>query len=131
MDSSIIVDAISYIPEYNPETKKYEDENPIPPRKKGYRYKCSCNHGNTIFTRSSEFTQHFKLKIHRDYIENYDRTIKDITDANDRIKQFQILTEKQQLIIKRKDKQIRELEREVNKLKEKDKEKQVYYDELD
>jgi hypothetical protein len=91
----------TYRPDYNPETKKYEDTNPIPLRAKGYHYRCLCNHSSKTFTKCSEFTQHFKSKTHRDYITNYEFNTKDLNDANDRIKQLQILVEHQHLIILR------------------------------
>ena len=96
-----------YRPEYNPETKQYEDFNPIPSRAKGFHYKCLCTHGQKTFTKSSEFTSHFKAKSHRDYVTNYEINTKDITDANERIKQLQIKLEL-------KHQQVLRLEREIH-----------------
>ena len=79
----------TYRPSYNPETKHYEDYNPIPPYAKGFRYKCLCSHSISIFTKSSDFTQHFKNKTHRLYVYHYETNIKDLTDANDRILELQ------------------------------------------
>jgi hypothetical protein len=79
----------TYRPEYNPDTKHYEDFNPIPAYAKGFRYKCMCSHSTIIFTKSSDFTQHFKNKTHRLYILHYESNTKDLTDANDRIIELQ------------------------------------------
>ena len=84
----------TYRPEYNPETKHYEDFNPIPAYTKGFRYKCLCTHSTSIFTKSSDFTQHFKNKTHRLYVFHYETNIKDLTDANDRIVELQKNLEK-------------------------------------
>lgn len=84
----------TYRPEYNPETKHYEDFNPIPAYTKGFRYKCLCSHSTSIFTKSSDFTQHFKNKTHRMYVFHYESNIKDLTDANDRIVELQKSLEK-------------------------------------
>lgn len=101
MTSTAMVSETIYRPEYNPETKKYEDVNPIPKYKQGFRYRCTCNHTNTIFTKSSDFTQHFKTKLHRDYVANYERNTKDLTDAHDRIKYLQIKVELKHQTIRR------------------------------
>ena len=93
MDQLVTIEI--YRPDYNPETKKYEDRNPIPLRARGYHYRCSCVHSSKTFTKSSEFIQHFKSKSHRDYIANYEINTKDLMDANERIKQLQITIEKQ------------------------------------
>lgn len=82
-----------YRPEYNPETKQYEDYNPIPARAKGFHYRCLCTHVHKTFTKSSEFTAHFKAKSHKDYVTHYESNTKDLTDAHDRIKQLQIKLE--------------------------------------
>ncbi len=79
-----------YRPEFNPSTKKYEDFNPIPPYRNGFRYRCLCNHSDKVFTRCSDFTQHFKNKTHRIYVEEYERNTKDVTDANERIVELQM-----------------------------------------
>ena len=84
----------TYRPEYNPEKKQYEDFNPIPAYAKGFRYKCLCCHSTSIFTKASDFTQHFKNKTHRLYVFNYESNIKDLTDANDRIVELQKSLEK-------------------------------------
>ena len=84
----------TYRPEYNPETKHYEDFNPIPAYTKGFRYKCLCSHSTSIFTKASDFTQHFKNKTHRLYVFHYETNIKDLTDANDRIVELQKNLEK-------------------------------------
>lgn len=84
----------TYRPEYNPEKKQYEDKNPIPPYKQGFRYRCLCSHSTNVFTKSSDFTQHFKNKTHKLYVLNYEINIKDITDANDRIIELQKSLEK-------------------------------------
>ena len=84
----------TYRPEYNPETKHYEDFNPIPAYTKGFRYKCLCSHSTSIFTKASDFTQHFKNKTHRLYVFHYETNIKDLTDANDRILELQKNLEK-------------------------------------
>lgn len=94
-----------YRPDYNPETKKYEDHNPIPLRAKGYHYRCSCVHTDKTFTKSSEFTQHFKSKSHRDYVAHYENNTRDLMDANERIKQLQITIEQQHHLILRLQKQ--------------------------
>jgi hypothetical protein len=86
-----LITETTYRPEYNPETKQYEDINPIPMYKKGFRYTCLCNHA--IFTKSSDFTTHFKNKTHRTYVKEYERNTKDLTDANERIKELQIRLE--------------------------------------
>ena len=84
----------TYRPEYNPEKKQYEDFNPIPAYAKGFRYKCLCSHSTSIFTKASDFTQHFKNKTHRLYVLHYETNIKDLTDANDRIVELQKNLEK-------------------------------------
>jgi hypothetical protein len=95
-----------YRPDYNPETKKYEDHNPIPLRAKGYHYRCSCIHTDKTFTKSSEFTQHFKSKSHRDYVAHYENNTRDLIDATERIKQLQIIIEKQHIRILRMQKTV-------------------------
>ena len=89
-----------YRPEYNADTKRYEDVNPIPRYKQGFRYRCMC-HAQTILTKSSDFTQHFKTKMHQDYIVHYERNTKDLTEAHERIKYFQIKLELQHQTIRR------------------------------
>jgi peptidoglycan hydrolase CwlO-like protein len=84
----------TYRPEYNPEKKQYEDVNPIPAYAKRFRYKCLCSHSTSIFTKSSDFTQHFKNKTHRMYVFHYETNIKDLTDANDRVLELQKNLEK-------------------------------------
>jgi hypothetical protein len=84
----------TYRPLYNPETKRYEDFNPIPAYTKGFRYRCLCCHSESIFTKSSDFTQHFKNKTHRLYVHHYETNIKDLTDANDRVVELQKNLEK-------------------------------------
>jgi hypothetical protein len=101
-----------YRPDYNPETKKYEDHNPIPSRAKGFIYKCLCNHSEKTFTKSSDFTMHFKSKMHRDYITHYENNTKDLNDANERIKQLQ-------MIVELKHQNILRLERELKMFKTK------------
>jgi hypothetical protein len=96
-----IVSVSTYRPEYNAETKMYEDHNPIPRYKQGFRYRCLCNHSNQVFTKASDFTQHFKIKIHRDYILNYERNTKDLNDAYERIKHLQIKLELKHQTIRR------------------------------
>jgi hypothetical protein len=99
MNMQIVSESI-YRPEYNAETKKYEDVNPIPRYKQGFRYRCMC-HSTLIMTKSSDFTQHFKSKLHRDYVSNYERNTKDLTDANERIKYLQIKLELNHQTIRR------------------------------
>lgn len=82
-----------YRPEYNPETRQYEDVNPIPARAKGFYYRCLCMHVHKTFTKSSEFTAHFKSKSHKDYVTHYESNTKDLSDAHERIKQLQIKLE--------------------------------------
>jgi hypothetical protein len=118
--STALITETIYRPEYNPETKQYEDVNPIPRYKQGFRYRCACNHTNTIFTKSSDFTQHFKTKNHRDYISNYERNTKDLMDANERIKHLQIKLELKHQMIRR-------LEQELYRLKK----PSLYQTELD
>jgi len=114
----------TYRPSYNPETKHYEDFNPIPSYTKGFRYKCLCSHSTSIFTKSSDFTQHFKNKTHRLYVYHYETNIKDLTDANDRIVELQKCLEKkfnetQRLLrdIKIQEKTILDLKRELDLFK--------------
>ncbi len=97
---NIMITESTYRPEYNAETKCYEDNNPIPRYKQGFRYRCMC-HPQTILTKSSEFTQHFKTKMHRDYILNYERNTKDLNDAYERIKFLQIKLELNHQTIRR------------------------------
>ena len=123
----------TYRPEYNPEKKQYEDLNPIPPYAKGFRYKCLCSHSTIIFTKSSDFTQHFKNKTHRLYVLHYETNIKDLTDANDRIIELQKNLEKkhnesQRLLrdMETQQRTITELMRQLDGLK-----KPIPYDLLD
>ena len=101
MNTNHLITETTYRPEYNPETKLYEDHNPIPRYKQGCRYRCLCNHSNMILTKSSEFTQHFKTKTHRDYLANYERNTKDLNDATERIKFLQIKLELNHQTIRR------------------------------
>ncbi len=94
----IITESI-YRPEYNAETKRYEDLNPIPRYRQGFRYRCLCH--SSIMTKSSDMNQHFKTKCHRDYLENYERNTKDLNDAQDRIKKLQIKLELNHQTIRR------------------------------
>jgi hypothetical protein len=99
MSHSQLITENTYRPEYNAETKQYEDHNPSPRYKTGYRYRCLCNHA--LCVKSSEFTQHFKTKIHRDFVSNYERNTKDLNDATERIKHLQIKVELQHQTIRR------------------------------
>ena len=76
--------------------------------KKGFRFICLCNHA--IFTKSSDFTSHFKNKTHRLYVKEYERNTKDLTDANDRIKELQIRLERKHHEVKRLERLLREKE---------------------
>jgi hypothetical protein len=109
MKSMSLITQTTYRPEYNPETKQYEDVNPIPRYQKGFRYVCLCNHSNTLFTKSSDFTQHFKTKAHVLYVKEYERNTKDLTDAQQRIKELQIQLESKHHEIKRLERDIRVL----------------------
>lgn len=98
-DITALITETIYRPEYNPEKKQYEDVNPIPKYKQGFRYRCMCH--STIMTKSSDFTKHVKTKLHRDYVANYERNTKDLTDAHDRIKYLQIKLELKHQTIRR------------------------------
>jgi len=102
-----------YRPEYNPETKQYEDVNPIPPRAKGFHFRCTCSHVHKTFTKCSEFTSHFKSKTHRDYVTNYEMNTKDVTDANERIKQLQVKLERKHQHVIRLERELQEYKKPV------------------
>ena len=65
-----IVGEQTYVPEFNINTQKYEDKCPIPPRAKGFLYRCKCTNAGTLFTSLSEFTVHYleRLKESSEYI---------------------------------------------------------------
>lgn len=105
-----------YRPDYNPEKRQYEDYNPIPAYTKGFRYKCLCTHSESIFTKSSDFTQHFKNKTHRVYVLNYASNIKDLTDANDRIVELQKNLEKKHNEIQRLSREAESQKRTITEL---------------
>jgi hypothetical protein len=110
---NLLITETTYRPEYNPETKLYEDHNPIPRYKQGFRYRCLCNHSNMILTKSSEFTQHFKTKTHRDYLANYEKNTKDLNDATERIKFLQIKLELNHQRIKRLEQELYQMKKPV------------------
>jgi hypothetical protein len=80
----------TYIPEFNIDTQKYEDKCPIPPRAKGFLYKCKCTNEGTIFRLPSEFKVHCKNKTHKLFIEYYLEKVKESTEYISIIKQNQI-----------------------------------------
>ena len=80
----------TYIPEFNIETQKYEDKCPIPPRAKGFLYRCKCTNSGTVFTSLSEFNVHRKNKCHKEFIEHYLDRVKESSEYINIIKQNQI-----------------------------------------
>jgi len=107
---SIISEPQTYIPDFNIDTKKYEDKCPIPPRAKGFLYKCKCTNEGTLFTCLSEFNVHRKNKGHKLFIENYLDRVKETTEYINIIKQNQINFE----LLTRENSQ---LKKDINQLK--------------
>jgi hypothetical protein len=85
-----IVGEQTYVPEFNINTKKYEDKCPIPPRAKGFLYRCKCTNAGTLFTSLSEFTVHRKNKGHKEFIDHYLERLKESSEYINIIKQTQI-----------------------------------------
>lgn len=85
-----IVGEQTYIPEFNIDTQKYEDKCPIPPRAKGFMYRCKCTNAGTKFTSLSEFNIHRKNKGHKDFIDHYLERVKESSEYINIIKQNQI-----------------------------------------
>ena len=79
-----------YAPEFNINTQKYEDKCPIPPRAKGFMYRCKCTNVGTKFTSLSEFNIHRKNKGHKDFIDHYLERVKESSEYINIIKQNQI-----------------------------------------
>jgi hypothetical protein len=89
-----IVGEQSYVPEFNIETQKYEDKCPIPPRAKGFIYRCKCTNTGFIFTSLSEFSIHRKNKTHKNYVDNYLERVKESSEYINIIKYNQIKIER-------------------------------------
>lgn len=85
-----IVGEQTYVPEFNIDTQKYEDKCPIPPRAKGFLYRCKCTNAGTLFTSLSEFTVHRKNKGHKEFIDHYLERLKESSEYINIIKQSQI-----------------------------------------
>jgi len=77
---SITTLAPIYIPSFNPETAKYEDICPIPPRSR-IEHRCMCNHKGTLFYTCTEFKRHSKLKKHMYYVEHYIENIRELDES--------------------------------------------------
>ena len=88
-----IVGEQTYFPEFNIDTQKYEDKCPIPPRAKGFLYRCKCTNTGTKFTSLSEFNIHRKNKGHKEFIEHYLERVKESSEYINIIKQNQIKIE--------------------------------------
>ena len=93
-----------YSPEYNPETKLYEDVCPIERRKRiTIPYYCLC--GGRDFSTTTEFNLHITTQKHTRFLINYLGYIKDVNDAIDHAKELQVkyeLTHRKMLDWKRK-----------------------------
>jgi hypothetical protein len=85
-----IVGEQTYAPVFNIDTQKYEDHCPIPPRAKGFLYRCKCTNAGTLFTSLSEFSVHRKNKGHKEFIEHYLERLKESSEYINIIKQTQI-----------------------------------------
>jgi len=90
---AIVQEPQTYIPEFNIDTKKYEDKCPIPPRAKGFIYKCECTNSGTIFTSLSDFNVHRKNKGHKEFIEHYLDRVNESSEYINIIKQDKIKIE--------------------------------------
>ena len=90
---AIVQEPQTYVPEFNIDTKKYEDKCPIPPRAKGFIYKCKCTNKGTIFTLPNEFNVHRKNKGHKEFIEHYLERVNESSEYINIIKQNQIKIE--------------------------------------
>ena len=77
--TEIITQPPIYLPTFDPETGKYIDECPIPPRQRR-QYRCMCNHKGSLICTPSEFKIHIKLKKHIQYIQHYLDNIKEMDD---------------------------------------------------
>jgi len=54
----------------------YQDKCPIDPRVRVHTpYECRCRPQRALFSTNTEFSQHIKNKYHRDWIQNYHRTV--------------------------------------------------------
>ena len=75
-----LINRPKYTPEYNPETKLYEDLCPIESR---CRVKCAyyCLCGAKDFSTPYEFKTHIGTQKHKKFLLNYFGYIKDIDDA--------------------------------------------------
>lgn len=114
----------TYIPEFNIDTQKYDDKCPIPPRAKGFLYKCKCTNTGTIFTSLSEFNVHRKNKSHKEFIEHYLERVNESSEYINIIKQdnikFELLTRKNENLQKEVDRLQKEFDRLKNALLEKE-----------
>jgi len=62
-----------YIPEFNPQTNKYQDKCPFEKRKAGSKMVCHCRHQDDVFNTVSQFNAHIKHQFHKDWVNAYDK----------------------------------------------------------
>ena len=86
----VTLDHSLYVPEFDPETNQYRDENPF--RKHSRRnqvIECRCKLG-THFTTYSKFADHLKTKTHRNFIGSYETYYKDADEFKKEIKGLKV-----------------------------------------
>jgi len=104
---------INYVPEFNPETGKYEDKAPWRWGTTAHStYKCFCN--GYILENRAKFNAHCKGKGHKKALENYQNQSEDVEKRDMRVELEMLKREKQQMETMK-----RILERNILELKEK------------
>ena len=88
-----------YNPEYNPETKLYEDKCPIEDRIRiKIPYYCLC--GGAEFSTKTEYKRHIDKIKHKKFLLNYIGYIKEVDDA---VEHAKILQAKYELVFREKE----------------------------
>ena len=83
-----------YVPEFDPETNQYRDENPFRKHsRKNQVIECLCKVG-TMITTYSQFLTHRQTKTHRKFIQSYEKNYKDTDKAKEEIKNLLVENER-------------------------------------
>ena len=114
MERSLVsIELKDYVPEFNPETGKYEDKAPWRWGTTAHStYKCFCN--GYILENRAKFNAHCKGKGHQKALENYQNKTEDVEKRDMRVELEMLKREKQQI-----EREKRILERTIVELKEK------------
>ena len=114
METALVSTEIKpYIPEFNPDTGKYQDKVPWVWGATAHNsYQCFCN--GYILENRAKFMSHCKGKGHKKALENYQNQSEDVEKRDMRVELERLKREKQQM-----EKEKRALERNIIELKEK------------